>query len=128
VFYYQTTLAYTCRDLARVSAQLGRADEAFRWLDKAVAIDERYSDTHPTSRFNLACDLALGVPLLSGPPGTAEARRRARADQAMDALRRAIAQGYRTALIARDPDLAALRDRADFQKLLADVEAKMKKN
>ena len=70
---------------------------------------------------------ALGVTLIGGPAPAKEARQRARADQAMDALRRAIAQGYRFAhIIVGDPDLAALRDRADFQKLLADLEANMK--
>jgi serine/threonine-protein kinase len=126
VYYYQTTLAYTCRGLARVSAQLGRADEALRWLDQAAAIDRRYADTHPLARYDLACDLALGVPLVGqaagGRDGAAEARRRERADRAMETLRRAIAQGYTfPAIISRDADLDPLRPRPDFQLLMMDL-------
>jgi tetratricopeptide (TPR) repeat protein len=46
------------------------------------------------------------------------------ADQAMDYLRQAVAQGYRnTSVIKPDSDLDSLRARKDFQKLLADLEA-----
>ena len=126
VYYYQTTLAYNCRGLARVSAQLGRAEEALRWLDQAAAIDQRYADTHALSRYDLACDLALSVPLVSqaggSPSAGAEARRRERADRAMEALRRAIAQGYTfPAIITGDADLDPLRPRPDFRLLMMDL-------
>jgi serine/threonine-protein kinase len=126
VYYYQTTLAYTCRGLARVSVQLGRADEALKWLDQAAALDQRYADTHPLANYDLACDLALGVPLVGQGEGgrdtAAAARRRERADRAMEALRRAIAQGYTfPAIISRDADLDPLRPRLDFRLLMMDL-------
>jgi tetratricopeptide (TPR) repeat protein len=64
--------------------------------------------------YDAACELALCVPLLDDT-----ARRDALADAAVDVLRRAIAAGWRDAShTARDPDLAALRDRTDFRELL----------
>jgi serine/threonine-protein kinase len=126
VYYYQTTLGYTCRGLARISAQVGRPGEALKWLDQAAALDQRYADTHPLARYDLACDLALGVPLVGqagdGQDAAAEARRLERADRAMEALRRAIAQGYTfPAIISRDADLDPLRLRPDFQLLIMDL-------
>jgi serine/threonine protein kinase len=47
------------------------------------------------------------------------------ADEAMALLKRAVGKGYKDAgQMRRDKDLAALRDRADFQKLLAGLEKK----
>jgi serine/threonine-protein kinase len=125
VYYFQTTLAYTCRGLARISSQLGRASEALRWLDQARALDGRYAATHPLARYDLACDLALGIPLI-GQTGDgaaeAETRRREREDEAMATLHRAIDQGYTfRAIIANDPDLEALHPRPDFQRLLMNL-------
>jgi tetratricopeptide (TPR) repeat protein len=49
----------------------------------------------------------------------------AEADRAMASLKQAIAAGYRgAAQIAKDPDLGALRDREDFKRLVAELEAK----
>jgi serine/threonine protein kinase len=121
--YYQNTLTYTQRGLARVSAQLGRTDEAINWLDQAIAIDQRYAETFPLSRYNLACDLALGVPLVGGPDAANGTQGHERADQAMDALRSAITQGYPAAHIASDPDFEALRGREDFKTLVATLQA-----
>ncbi len=46
------------------------------------------------------------------------------AERAMDLLRKAVAMGYRhPAAMRTDHDLDALRDRDDFRKLLADLEA-----
>jgi hypothetical protein len=54
---------------------------------------------------------------------TAESlRSRERADRAMEALRRAIAQGYRfPGVIFRDADLDPLRPRPDFRLLMMDL-------
>jgi serine/threonine protein kinase/Tfp pilus assembly protein PilF len=47
------------------------------------------------------------------------------AARAVELLRRAVKAGYRNAArIAQDPDLAPLRKRADFKKLLADLQQK----
>jgi hypothetical protein len=47
------------------------------------------------------------------------------AEEAMALLKEAVAKGYKNAAhMKQDKDLDALRDRADFQKLLAELEAK----
>ena len=46
------------------------------------------------------------------------------ADRAMELLRQAVKAGYKDAAhMAKDPDLDPLRDREDFQKLLAELQA-----
>jgi hypothetical protein len=47
--------------------------------------------------------------------------------RAVDLLREAVARGWKNAAhMKKDPDLAPLRKRDDFQKLLADLETKQK--
>ncbi len=47
------------------------------------------------------------------------------ARRAVEQLKEAVKAGYKNAaLMAKDSDLAPLRDRDDFKKLLADLEAK----
>ncbi len=47
------------------------------------------------------------------------------AARAVDLLRQAVAEGYKdVAHLRKDPDLDALRQRADFKKLLSELEAK----
>lgn len=49
------------------------------------------------------------------------------AERAMDLLQNAVKTGWRNAAhMAKDTDLDVLRDRADFQKLMAALEAKSK--
>jgi hypothetical protein len=48
-------------------------------------------------------------------------------DRALQALRQAVAKGYKDpALMKKDTDLDPLRQRDDFKKLLAEVEAAAK--
>jgi serine/threonine-protein kinase len=68
--------------------------------------------------YNIACELAMSLPLLA--PG----ERAATADEAMDALQQAVDHGYRNlgqVLADRNDALAALRDRPDFEVLLMDL-------
>jgi serine/threonine-protein kinase len=78
--------------------------------------------------YDVACALALCVPLAEKDANLAESQRRqqaqAYADRAMTMLRQAVAKGYADAdHMKQDTDLDSLRQRADFQKLLAEVEA-----
>ena len=78
-------------------------------------------------RYNAACFLAGCVPLAAKDAKLPEARRqelaRGYADRALAALRQAVADGYRDAAhMKKDTDLDPLRARADFKKLLADLE------
>jgi hypothetical protein len=73
--------------------------------------------------FNRACGHALCAARLAdenNPPAPAEsADRKAHADQAMAALRRAVDAGWRNPIrLAQEPALGPLRSRDDFQRLL----------
>jgi tetratricopeptide (TPR) repeat protein len=109
-------LAFVCRALGRAEEQAGRPDEAYAAFDRARQIDEAEAGTMFMARYNEACDLALMARV--APPD----RRERLADRAMEALRRCIAQGYRSySAISTDPDLNALRGRPDLQSLLSDL-------
>ena len=85
----------------------------------------------PDRYCELAKDWALLIPLTGwGKPdeslAPAELAERQRlADEAMTALRRTVAGGFRNAdYLARCPDLEPLRSRVDFRSLIESVEAK----
>jgi tetratricopeptide (TPR) repeat protein len=87
---------------------------------------EKLHRTDPRSLYNAACYRAVVAAVIRGsdksPAAAQEAR--AEADRAMDWLQQAIAAGYdNVALMKKDSDLDPLRDRANFQKLLAELEA-----
>jgi serine/threonine-protein kinase len=124
ITFYRDNLAYIYRGLGRLQAQTGRVAEARRSFAAARAIDEERADTLPLSRYNLACDLALTIPLIGRDAGAsiqaAAAERRRIADEAMRALRLSLAAGYPAAVPRDDPDLDPLRQRPDFQLLMMD--------
>jgi serine/threonine-protein kinase len=121
---YRDSLAYTYRGLGRIQARAGRADEAIRSLALARAIDEQRANVILLARYNLACDLALSVPLIgagqASPSSEVQAERTKMADAAIEALRLALAAGYPVAIPRDDPDMEALRARPDFQFLVMD--------
>jgi eukaryotic-like serine/threonine-protein kinase len=66
--------------------------------------------------FNVACGVARSVPLT---PARAQ---EALAAEAVQTLKEAVAAGWKDAgRISRDPDLAPLRNRGDFRRLLAEL-------
>jgi Flp pilus assembly protein TadD len=80
----------------------GRTDEGLR-MDRRLV---RLAPKNPIAHYNLACSLAL---------------KRRKAD-AVRALRRAVEFGYRDLdWLREDPDLASLRDHADFREIQADI-------
>jgi hypothetical protein len=76
--------------------------------------------------------LALCVPLVDQDKGVLtedekKALRGRHAEQAMAALRQAVANGFGDAgRLRQDPDLEPLRAREDFQKLVTELEEKAK--
>src|SRR5262249_36435773 len=120
-------------DLANSVASLGAferagghpasADAVFR---QALGILERFPSRGPIDPYNLACcDAMLAGAAADRGSGITAADATAAADKAMAALRDAVAAGYRNvAGIKSDPDLAVLRPRADFQKLMKELEPK----
>jgi hypothetical protein len=92
---------------------------------------ERLNRTDAPSLYNAACYRAVNAALFKVDPKIpgADATRLAgeEADRAMAWLHKAVAAGFSdVAHIKNDKDLDPLRERADFKKLLAELEAKQK--
>src|SRR5262249_24959287 len=114
------TLA-SMNNLALSYAALGRNAEALKLFEETLALHEtKLGADHPRTLlilYNLACMHALMIPESSD--------RVQRADLAMRCLQKAVAAGYKdVALLQKDTDLDALRDREDFKQLLSDLAAK----
>jgi hypothetical protein len=139
---------------ARTLYLLGRHAEAVQDLDRAIDLDQ--GPMHPTYRLYRAMALAylgedskatseVAEVLQAGSPeadlhynaacvfaiSAAKASDTTRAERyaarAVALLQDAVAKGYHNATrLKQDPDFDRLRARADFQKLVADLEAKQK--
>jgi serine/threonine-protein kinase len=97
---------------ADARARTGAADKARAEADELIAVP----DLSDGNRYGLACIYALAAAKL--PPGDADGC----AAKAIAILRQAFAAGYRDVpQMLRDPDLAALRRRADYAVLLWDL-------
>jgi hypothetical protein len=86
---------------------------------------EQLKRTDADGLYNAARMRAVTAAVLRAAGQSPACGRRAEADRAMTWLRRAVAAGYRNATrLEQDKDLDALRDRADFANLLADLQAR----
>jgi serine/threonine-protein kinase len=116
---HKSNLSDTLRGVGRAEAAAGHAVEARAAFERASQIDLSLAATYPSMRYNLACSLALMIPV-SEPD-----RREALAARAMEALRQTMAAGYANVEnIKKDADLDPLRPRADFQSFLTGIQAK----
>jgi hypothetical protein len=104
----------------------GHPASAAAFLRQAIGILERFQSRDPVDLYNLACCDAMLAGVAADPgSGMTPADASAAGDKAMAALREAVALGYRNvAGMKSDPDLAVLRPRADFQKLMKELEPK----
>ncbi len=111
------------RGLPRLYRKVGRCTEAFELLDEAEKLLESLPQSWPTYHYHMACCLALRIPRVSASRTSAEVEDARRyGDQAMLALRRSVAGGFKTREIFRtSPELEPLHDREDFQTLLMDL-------
>jgi len=103
--FYESILRHNPSDawvlelLGGLYTRQGRITDGLR-VDRRIV---RLQPRNPTARYNLACSLAL----LKRPA------------EALRALREAVALGYRDLeFMAEDPDLASLRTRPEFRRLL----------
>jgi serine/threonine protein kinase/tetratricopeptide (TPR) repeat protein len=108
-----------------------RGDHA-RATEEAEAL-VRQGDLNPAHVYNVACAFSLASAAADHDTklsSTDRSRLKARyADRAIDCLRQAIAEGWRNpSVIKKDRDFDPIRAREDFQKLLADLEAKEKES
>jgi hypothetical protein len=128
VWTYRVALASNASRLGQIHQRAGRPADAVASYRLAITMMKELRSPSEHNLYSLACYQALlaGVAAEAGSGMTAE-QARAAADRAMKALSAAIAAGYRNvAHMRKDTDLDALRPRADFKKLLADLEAKQK--
>ena len=112
--FLQSEMAVTLAAIADIQRATGQPDQAARSIDKALVLVEPLRHEDPRVAFNHCRVLALAS-LPQGPRGGPLA------DRAITFLRRAIAAGYKDRRqINENPDLDPIRDRADFQVLVAD--------
>jgi hypothetical protein len=116
--------------LLRATMLAGRGEHA-RAIDDANAVARR-EGVGQMNHYNIACVFALSSAAAENDVKLASAdRTRLKAqyaDRALDFLRQAVAEGYQeTSWLKGDPDLASLRSREDFQKLVRDLERKSRK-
>jgi eukaryotic-like serine/threonine-protein kinase len=108
---------------------LGRHAEGVHLHEEAAAACEKLKRTDGQSLYNAARYRAgLAASIRAGDKSGTEMKPvTAEADRAMSWLRQAVAAGYEgVATMKTDRDLDVLRDREDFKKLLAELEAKTK--
>ena len=120
---FKRELAQSIGFIGNLEHDLGHPDKAFKTLELARVQHERLP-SEPIMLYNLACiNSRLSVLAASELTGEASrARVDAYAEKAITALRRAVAAGYRQVkVIRKDPDLAPLRSRDDFQLILLDA-------
>jgi tetratricopeptide (TPR) repeat protein len=115
----------TMNNLANSYAVLGRHADALKLFEETLALlKAKLGPEHPDTQitiYNIACVQAVLV--------VKSTDRAKQADLAMEWLHKAVAAGYKDiAQIKKDADLDALRDRDDFKKLLAELEAKQQED
>jgi tetratricopeptide (TPR) repeat protein len=116
------TLITSCAGLQDQAAAV-RAAETLRDLDWNPA----------GNAYDAACGLARCIPVVEKDTQADAGRRKQQArfygDQALAMLRTAVARGFKDAAhMKTDTDLDPLRDREDFQKLLAELEKRAEKD
>jgi tetratricopeptide (TPR) repeat protein len=100
-------------------------DAAGCW--QTAVLWENLKRTDTASLYNAACMRAVSAAVFRATDNSPGGRKQAdtEADRAMVWLKRAVAAGYQNAAhLMRDRDLDALRDRADFTKLGAQMQAR----
>jgi serine/threonine-protein kinase len=125
VTLFQTRLAMSRAYAGQVRQRERRPAQAAAEYRRAAEIVEHVSQQQPNgyNLYNLACykSLLAGVAVLPDS-GLTPADAERLGDQAVEALRRAVAAGFRDFdFMRRDTDLDAVRSRADFQMLLLDL-------
>jgi eukaryotic-like serine/threonine-protein kinase len=131
----RTDLAKSYNNMARVHQQSGETAEALRAYQRAVDLYESLPELDPRNAYNLACNLALAIPLIGAKPGSSgeldpeavspgdRVRRQVYGDRAIDLVRQAIRGGFgNTGVFESDPDLDAIRGRDDFQKVIKEAD------
>jgi serine/threonine-protein kinase len=128
---FRRNFAYVDRELGWIARMQDRPDKAMRYFQEARAHDEKEAPTSIGAAYDLACDWAVCIPLVGWNKEDAalsdmeRAERQRLGDEAMRALRKAVAGGWTSHdHLTKDEDLDALRSRPDFQELLQSLQAR----
>lgn len=127
-------LARTYNNIGRIQQQTGWPAEALRAYQRAVDQLESLPQLETSTRYSLAANLSLCIPLFGAKPGTQgvtdeaelsasdRTRRRLYGDRAIAVLRRAVKDGFHNVeMLQSDPDLQAIRGRDDFQAIVKEL-------
>jgi hypothetical protein len=126
--------SYAYRGAARVRA--GQPAEAAADLRRALELWAKppieYNPVHPILGNREHVERSRSLALLAGlvsdaRSGVTQDEAKAFADQAVAALADALKAGWTDLAELKEPDFDAIREREDFQKLLAELEAKLPK-
>ncbi len=128
-------LTKTYNNIGRVHQQAGETAAALRSFQRAVNLFEGLPELAARDRYNLACNLALCIPLIGAKEGTQgvldpeavspsdRVRRQIYGERAIEVLRKAVRGGFaNNEILQSDPDLAAIRSRDDFQKIVKEID------
>jgi eukaryotic-like serine/threonine-protein kinase len=133
--FYRRDLARSYNNLGRLQAEVGEPTEALQSFQHAVDLFESLHELEPQDSYNLACNIALCIPLIGvkkGAQGVSpelnkgdRLRRQLYGTRAIEVLRRAAHGGFLNAQTFQDnTDLNSLRARTDFQVLMKELEEK----
>jgi eukaryotic-like serine/threonine-protein kinase len=116
---YQTQLGLCHCRISALERALGRTGDAVRSWEDARTIVEKFPHDVPDRLFILALVRSLHIPLIAREGVEGERARREEGDRATEALKRAVALGFKNVIwLNDDPDLEPIRSRADFQALV----------
>jgi hypothetical protein len=121
---YRNDLSLSLIQGARLRINQGKSGEALDGLRRARAILDGLKKRKNTRLYNRACLLSQEGAALTAPGrgSSDEAEGKRRFDAAIDSPREAITEGFSDqSSLGRDPDLEPIRNRVDFQALLADL-------
>jgi tetratricopeptide (TPR) repeat protein len=112
------------------AAVLAQRGEYLKAIDEAETI-LRNGERHKANLYNVCCIFCLAADAAAGDsklsPPDRDRLKAQYADRAMDVLRQAVAAGLRNVTgMKGDKDLTCLHSRADFQKLIQELELKTK--
>jgi eukaryotic-like serine/threonine-protein kinase len=115
-------LAFSLSRLGSARRRAGDHRGAAADLRRAIALWEGLAAISLEARYDLARNHALlAVLVAEGGSGLSPAEGRAYSEQAVEVIKRLVAEGYRNPNSSIEPDFASLRRRPDFQLLLLDL-------
>ncbi len=119
---YRADLPTSYSTLGNLLANLRRWSDAEEQFRKALAVQEKLADEFPSIseyRQRVITQLYFFASFCAFVSGKVANKKQEYADRAMELLQKAVKAGFKDAeQIAKNTDLASLRDRADFKLLL----------